>query len=461
MTISVSPLFEKNETYSLYVLFVDPRGRYVNVRHEGSGYTYRIETPVAPTKGLASLRDKTADFLCTEVTERGPEFALAPKYFAAAPKFVRGGNIGLHEGKTIEFKRSLVYSPSNHKPDADQPFEIAKQIAAFMNTEGGDLYLGVDDDGFVTGIENDYPVLNQATIMMDDKTDEAWTYSATVDGYRRKLMNAVLAYLGESAAGWLDDFEEKTDEGSGLTYLKVHVRPSDDITYLGREQSVVSRADATVSFLSGRERDQYVKQRFFLRGEKSTAEAIAAFKAECADLRKKLADAKSALEDALVKGSAAGMSKVISIYGTQYKLEENACFPLDEKFLKFDKPRGLVYKRGEFGQRLMTCPKKTWQSLYEQLLILCAELDPVKFAALPDNPDFEPKRHCARTKPNFVRKNDRVRLPSSSDYLGKDKDIRANLQGASKAAFLSPTSLPRRLMAHFGIAAEDIRIWHE
>ena len=461
MTISVSPLFEKGKTYPLFVLFVDSKDRYVNVQHRGSGYTYRVETPVAPTKGLASLKDKTLDFLCTEVTERGPEFALAPKYFAAAPKFVRGANIGLHEGRTVEFKRSLIYSPNNHQPDNDQPFEIAKEIAAFMNTEGGDLYLGVDDQGFVTGIENDYPVLEEASIASDTITDKEWTYSKTIDGYRLKLTNAILAYLGGGAAGWLDDFEEKTDENSRLTYLKVHVRPSDDIIYLGREQDVVYRADARVVFLKGRERDQYVKQRFFLRGEKSNAEALNAFKAEYAELQKDLAAAKKALEDALSKGTEKGMSKVISVYGTQYKIEANSCFPLDEKFLKVDKPSGLVYKLGGIGQRLMTCHKKTWQALYEQLLILCAELDPVKFAALPDNPDFEPKRHCARTRPNFVRKNDRVRLPSGSDYLGKDKDIRANLQGASKAAFLSPTSLPRRLMAHFGIAADDIRIWHE
>lgn len=461
MTISVSPLFEKNETYSLFVLFVNLKGRYVNALHKASGRVFSVETPVAPAKGLASLKDKSVDFLCTEVTERGPEFALAEKYFAPSPKFVRGGSLGLHEGKTVEFKRSLVYSPSNHQPDADQPFEIAKEIAAFMNTEGGDLYLGVDDQGYVTGIESDYPVLGQAALMMDDKTDETWAYPATADGYRRKLMNAVLAYLGESAAGWLDDFEEKTDESSGLTYLKVHVRPSDDIIYLGREQGVVCRADATVSFLKGRERDQYVKQRFFLRGEKSNAEALAAFKTEYAALEKSLADAKMALQDALAKGSEEGMSKVIRVYGTRYRLEENACFPLDEKSLKFDKPDGLVYRRGEIGQRLMPCPKKTWQSLYEQLLRLCADLDPAKFAALPDNPDFEPKRHCAKTRPNFVRKRDHVRLPSASDYLGKDKDIRANLKYASKTAFLSPKGLARRVMAHFGIAAEDIRVWHQ
>lgn len=109
-------------------------------------------------------------------------------------------------------------------------------------------------------------------------------------------------------------------------------------------------------------------------------------------------------------------------------------------------------------QRLLPCVGKTWQGLYEELLKLCSEIDPVKFAALPDNADFKPKRRGA--KPNFVRKSEHVRLPASSGYLGRNEDIRANLQGASKRAFLVPTGLPRRIMDHFGIKVADIRIWN-
>ena len=38
---------------------------------------------------------------------------------------------------------------------------ISKTIAAFMNSEGGTLFIGVDDDGNVIGLENDYLLLKK------------------------------------------------------------------------------------------------------------------------------------------------------------------------------------------------------------------------------------------------------------------------------------------------------------
>jgi predicted HTH transcriptional regulator len=38
---------------------------------------------------------------------------------------------------------------------------ISKTITAFMNSEGGALFIGVDDDGNVIGLENDYQSLKK------------------------------------------------------------------------------------------------------------------------------------------------------------------------------------------------------------------------------------------------------------------------------------------------------------
>lgn len=459
MTITVNQVYKKGEKYGLKVLFVDAKNQYLNMIDK-SGAAFKVEVPILPIKGINSLKDHLVEVVCTELTERGPEFTLAEKYFKSPVPIVRGSNIGLSEGLTVEFKRSLIYSPTAHQPDADQPFEIAKQIAAFMNTAGGDLYLGVDDDGYVTGIENDYPVLGDALIMMGDKTDKGWSYSAKLDGYQRKLVNAVTMYLGYVAPSLLDKMEDIKDEASGLTYLKIHVNPSPDVVYLGREESVVYRAGASVLFLKGRDREQYVRNRFALAGEKSIAEALEAFKKENEELRKKNQKIEQKLATALQEGNAKAIDKQITISGKKYCVERETGLPLDEKFLvALDKPHGLVYRAGVLHeQRLFPChAKMTWQALYEELLRFCAERDPTKFAALPDIAEFKPKKKGA--KPNFVRKSMRVKLAASSEYLGAKGDIRANLQVASKAAFLNPTSLPRRIMDYFGIAAEDIRIW--
>jgi len=60
------------------------------------------------------------------------------------------------ESKTLEFKSTLRWNLKEDKKD-DQfvTHAVLKTIAAFMNTEGGDLLIGVADDGAIVGIERD------------------------------------------------------------------------------------------------------------------------------------------------------------------------------------------------------------------------------------------------------------------------------------------------------------------
>jgi hypothetical protein len=60
------------------------------------------------------------------------------------------------ESKTLEFKSTLRWSLKENRQDNKGVTHAAlKTIAAFLNTEGGDLLIGVADDGSVVGIEHD------------------------------------------------------------------------------------------------------------------------------------------------------------------------------------------------------------------------------------------------------------------------------------------------------------------
>jgi len=60
------------------------------------------------------------------------------------------------ESKTLEFKATLRWSLKEDRQDDKNVTHAAlKTIAAFLNTEGGDLLIGVGDDGSVVGIERD------------------------------------------------------------------------------------------------------------------------------------------------------------------------------------------------------------------------------------------------------------------------------------------------------------------
>lgn len=70
-------------------------------------------------------------------------------------------NIGFAENLIIEFK-----SDKNCLPDND----IIDAIVAFANTEGGDLYLGVEDDGIITGLHKNHMDATQLSALVANKT---------------------------------------------------------------------------------------------------------------------------------------------------------------------------------------------------------------------------------------------------------------------------------------------------
>lgn len=70
-------------------------------------------------------------------------------------------NIGFREDMTHEFK-------SDRKKLADQ--EIIDAVVAFANTDGGDLYLGVEDDGEITGLHKEHSDITRLAAFIANKT---------------------------------------------------------------------------------------------------------------------------------------------------------------------------------------------------------------------------------------------------------------------------------------------------
>ena len=59
------------------------------------------------------------------------------------------------ESKTVEFKSTLRVNLHTGKSDKDIEHEALKNVAAFLNTDGGTLVIGVDDHGNPLGLDND------------------------------------------------------------------------------------------------------------------------------------------------------------------------------------------------------------------------------------------------------------------------------------------------------------------
>ncbi len=65
------------------------------------------------------------------------------------------------ESLPVEFKSDLKCLPDN---------DIVDTVVGFANTEGGTLYLGIEDDGRVSGLHPNHSDVLKMTVMVANKT---------------------------------------------------------------------------------------------------------------------------------------------------------------------------------------------------------------------------------------------------------------------------------------------------
>ena len=70
-------------------------------------------------------------------------------------------NLNLNENLIIEFKSDRTCISDSELIDA---------VVAFANTDGGDLYLGVEDNGDITGIHDKHKDITQLSAFIANKT---------------------------------------------------------------------------------------------------------------------------------------------------------------------------------------------------------------------------------------------------------------------------------------------------
>jgi len=88
------------------------------------------------------------------------------------------------ESDTVEFKSTLRYdlrSTEINKVNKKLEYVIVKTIAAFMNSDGGNLLIGVDDNQNVLGLVDDISTLSKKNI----------------DGFQLHLIEIITKYIGD------------------------------------------------------------------------------------------------------------------------------------------------------------------------------------------------------------------------------------------------------------------------
>jgi len=149
------------------------------------------------------------------------------------------------ENDNIEFKSSLRWDFKLKQINKELEFEVIKAIAAFLNSIGGQLFIGVDDDSDILGLKKDYN-----TISKKNK-----------DGFQLQLLNVITNFLGKDFLKYIritmpqiDDYEICSiaiDQSKRPVYIKKN----------GKELFFI-RAAASSQSLSVQETVNYIKSHF-------------------------------------------------------------------------------------------------------------------------------------------------------------------------------------------------------
>ncbi len=146
------------------------------------------------------------------------------------------------ENDHVEFKSSLRWDYRQNQMNKSLENVILKTIAAFLNTNGGTLFIGVDDSGSILGLENDYQTVSKKSS----------------DGFILTLTNLINQYLGKRVHKFINLEIVKHDDKD---ICAVSVSKSDGPVFLGKDdnETFFIRASASSQRLSVSEVVGYIK----------------------------------------------------------------------------------------------------------------------------------------------------------------------------------------------------------
>lgn len=115
------------------------------------------------------------------------------------------------ETRSVEYKTSIVYPPDNNmRPDLQlQLHNILCAVASFLNTDGGTLYIGVNNSGAGVGVETDL---------------EYKDFHGDRDKYQRTVLDQIALHFGNYISTFIHSHWEQ-GEKSGKWVLVVEVEP--------------------------------------------------------------------------------------------------------------------------------------------------------------------------------------------------------------------------------------------
>lgn len=142
------------------------------------------------------------------------------------------------ESKTIEFKQTFNKNVSTNTKDKEIQKSTMKNIVAFLNTDGGNLLIGIHDNGEIIGIQDDFYI-------SDDK-------------YLLNFNNIIKSKIGAEFFSFID---WQIVNVQNKKILHISCKQSNYPCFYD-EQEFYIRSNPSTEQLVGRKQHEYIKRRF-------------------------------------------------------------------------------------------------------------------------------------------------------------------------------------------------------
>ncbi len=158
---------------------------------------------------------------------------------SAVEKIIRQG-----ESDRVEFKTTLQWDVRRHQKNEALRHSVLKTIAAFLNTRGGTLLIGVEDDGTIFGLEADFALTHNSP-----------------DKFEQLVANLLKKSIGTQYEPLI---RREMVEVAGKTVYVVQVKPAQEPVFLKSKNSreFYVRSGTTTQSLDPQETHKYIQNRW-------------------------------------------------------------------------------------------------------------------------------------------------------------------------------------------------------
>lgn len=151
------------------------------------------------------------------------------------------------ETKKVEFKETFSYDKKSKKKEQFLEKSALKTVAAFLNTSGGVLLIGVTDEGEIVGINEEL-----------SKFYKADTLNKSKDKFKLHLKDLIKSHIGES-------FHLKVNyelvDISDFVVCKIDVEEAEKPCFYQKKEFFI-RTNPATDKIEGQEQHEYIQQRF-------------------------------------------------------------------------------------------------------------------------------------------------------------------------------------------------------